>query len=107
MIHAVYYKKYHRVTVKGHAHSAEKGHDLVCAAASMLVSTLAANVAQLHTKGIVQKKTIILDDGCAEVSCTASNKYKYTVEMIYLGICVGFELLSQRYPEYVTYEIRG
>ena len=55
MIHAVYYKKYHRVTVKGHAHSAEKGRDLVCAAASMLVSTLAANVAQLHTKGIVQK----------------------------------------------------
>ena len=33
MIHAVYYKKYHRVTVKGHAHSAEKGRDLVCAAA--------------------------------------------------------------------------
>ena len=107
MIHVIYHKAYHRVTVKGHARSAENGRDLVCAATSMLTSTLAANVAQLQEKGIVQKKTIVLDDGCAEVSCTVSNKYKYTVEMIYLGICVGFELLSQRYPEYVTYEIRG
>lgn len=107
MIHVVYHKAYHRVTVKGHAQSAEKGRDLVCAAASMLTSTLAANVAQLETKGIVQKKAIVLDDGCAEVSCTVPSKYKYTVDMIYLGVCTGFELLSQRYPEYVTYEIRG
>ena len=36
MIHATYYRKYNRLTVTGHAGSAEHGHDLVCASASML-----------------------------------------------------------------------
>ena len=45
MIDVTYDRKRLILKVKGHAHSGEAGHDLVCAAASILVYTLAANAA--------------------------------------------------------------
>ena len=44
MILVTYYRSYNRLTVEGHAHSGEPGKDLVCASASILAYTLAANV---------------------------------------------------------------
>ena len=47
MIQVTYYKSYNRVTVEGHALSGAPGHDLVCAGASTLAYTLAANVVHI------------------------------------------------------------
>lgn len=47
MIDVIYDRKRLIVKVKGHAQSGEAGHDLVCAAASILVYTLSANVTEL------------------------------------------------------------
>ena len=107
MIQVVYHRDYHRVTVKGHANSGEVGHDLVCAAVSMLSSTLAVNVAHMYSKRLVHEKVIVQDDGYCEISCKTMGKYKYSVMMIFDSVCMGFDLLSQRNPENVQYEIRG
>ena len=107
MIRVTYYRQYNRVTVEGHAGSGPKGHDLVCASASALALTLAGNVSYMEAQEAVRNVIIKLDDGNAEIQCTAYRRYKDSVEQIYRAICVGFELLATKYPENISYEVRG
>ena len=106
MIQAIYYRKYNRLTVTGHAGAAEPGHDLVCASASMLAYTLAANVANMADAGQVRQPIIKNNAGDTEISCNPRHNLKATVTLVFDSVCVGFELLAHDYPEYVSYEIR-
>ena len=107
MIHVTYYRKYNRVAVEGHAGSGPEGHDLVCAAVSALALTLAGNVSYMQAQEAVRNVVIDLKEGNAEIQCTAYRRYKASVEQIYRAICVGFELLSTKYPENISYCVRG
>ena len=107
MIRVTYYRQYNRVTVEGHAGSGPEGHDLVCASASALALTLAGNVSYMEAQEAVRNVIIKLDDGNAEIQCTAYRRYKDSVEQIFRAICVGFELLATKYPENISYEVRG
>lgn len=107
MIKATYYREHHRLTVEGHANSGEPGHDLVCAAASALAYTLAANVANLADNGKVKAPNLILEPGKAEISSNPVSRFKDTVTLVYQAVCVGFEILAQEYPQYISYEIHG
>ena len=106
MIHVIYHRSYNRVTVEGHAYSGEPGHDLVCAAASVLAYTLAGNVANMKDHGQVRAPVLDLVSGKAEVSCNPVNRYKATVMLVFDAVCVGFELLASNYPDYIKYQIR-
>ena len=106
MIQAIYYRKYNRLTVCGHAGSAEKGHDLVCASASMLAYTLAANVANMADNGQVREPIMEMEEGNTVVSCKPRSNLKASVTLVFDSICVGFDLLAHEYPEYISYEIR-
>ena len=106
MIQAIYYRKYNRLTVTGHAESAEKGHDLVCASASMLAYTLAANVANMADNGQVREPIMEMEEGNTVVSCKPRSNLKASVTLVFDSICVGFDLLAHEYPEYISYEIR-
>ena len=107
MIQVTYYKQYNRVTIEGHAGSGPKGHDLVCAAVSALALTLAGNVSYMQAQDAVHGVSIDLKEGNAEIQCTAYRRYKDSVAQIYRAICVGFELLATKYPENISYEVRG
>ena len=106
MIQAIYYRSYNRLTVTGHANSAEPGHDLVCASASMLCYTLAANVANMADAGQVRQPIIENTEGNTEISCNPRHNLKNTVTLVFDSICAGFALLAHDYPEYLAYEIR-
>lgn len=108
MIHAVYHRQHHRVTVEGHAHSAEPGHDLVCAAVSILISSLAANAAHLEDGGQISRNPVLrLESGDAEVWVIPRSRFSSVVTLIFDAICTGFDLLAGKYPEYISFEIRG
>ena len=107
MIEVIYYRSFNRVTVKGHAKSAEPGHDLVCASASMLAYTLAANVVNMAGSGQVREPVKNLKEGNTEISCKPRRNLKATVTLVFDSLCVGFEMLASRYPEYISYEIRA
>ena len=107
MIKAIYYRKYNRLTIEGHAHSGEPGKDLVCAGASTLAYTLAANVANLSDNGHVRDVTMRLEPGDTEIGCMVRNGSKAVVGRIFESICVGFEILAKDYPQYISYEIHG
>lgn len=106
MIEIVYNRKFHHVKVKGHAGSDEPGKDLVCAAASMLAMTLAADVEGmtgcLHGAPVVK-----LHKGDAEIRCIPKSSMRSTVTIIFDSICAGFDILAKNNPDFVRYEVRG
>ena len=107
MIKVTYHRNYHRVTVDGHANSGEAGHDLVCAGASALTYTLAANVTNLASNGHVRIESMELSPGKAEICCKPRSGARATVGLVYQAVCVGFEILARDYPQYICYEILG
>ena len=105
MITVSYHRKWHRLSVEGHAQTGEPGHDLVCASATILVRTLAAHVAELSTdRRYVREPHIKLEEGYAEISCKPVHRYTNMVELIYGSVIRGLLLLSEQFPEAVTYK---
>ena len=107
MIHVTYYRSYNRVTVEGHAGAGPEGHDLVCAGVSALALTLAGNVSYMEAQEAVRNVIVKLEDGNAEIECSPYRRYKDSVEQIFRAICVGFELLATKYPDNISYAVRG
>ena len=107
MITATYHRTYHRLTVTGHAHSGEEGHDLVCASVSALVLTLATNVASLVTQGSAGKHTVVVKEGDAEIACVPNHRMRSVVTLIFDTVCSGFEVLQTLYPENISYQVLG
>lgn len=107
MIHVTYHRQFNRVTIKGHAGSGPEGHDLVCASVSALALTIAGNVSYMEAQEAVYGVTMKLEEGDAEIQCTAYRRYKDSVAQVFRAICVGFELLATKYPENISYEVLG
>ena len=105
MIEVVYYRNYNRLTIKGHALAGAPGHDLVCAGVSALAYTMAANVGNMEANRQVQDVTVNLEPGDAEISCRPRSKYTAIVARIFEAVCVGFEMLAESNPQYISYEI--
>ena len=105
MIQVTYYKAYNRVTIKGHALSGVPGHDLVCAGASTLAYTLAANVGRMEDMCLIDDALVVLEPGSAEIRCVTGRECAAIVEAIFDTVCVGFELLAMDHHEYICYEI--
>ena len=107
MITVVYHRDYHRLTMEGHAQSAEKGHDLVCASASILAYTLAQFVKNMKDAGQIRYPTLELKEGFTLIDCNPSNRISNAVKLAFDTVCAGFELLARDYPDNISYEIRG
>lgn len=105
MITVQYHSKNCMLTVDGHAHSGEAGNDIVCAAASILAYTLAANVQEMEAAGRVREVMLELEPGHAEISCRPVHKYQSVVELVFSSVCAGFEILAADFPGNVIYQI--
>lgn len=105
MIEIMYYRGYNRITVHGHAGSAEEGKDLVCAAVSALVLTAVVNVRRMEEKGCTCSTAVTVDKGDAEIQVNPKAYFRLSIMQILDAICAGFEVLSREYPEYVRYEV--
>lgn len=107
MINVVYHRKYHRLSIEGHACSGEPGHDLVCASASILAYTLAASVANMSAAKQVRDARIDLKEGAGEISCNTVRRFDAPVTLIFDTLCAGYELLANNFPDNISYEVRG
>jgi len=107
MIEVKYNRVYNCLKVKGHAGSAPAGEDLVCSAASILVHTLAANMGHLEQARFAVQGTADIQDGFAKISCKAVRGYESIVANTFQTVCVGFEILAQKFPEYISFKIMG
>lgn len=105
MITVTYNRKKHTLTCRGHAQSGEAGHDLICAAASILIYTLGTNVDFAKNSGYAKSARIHLEPGNAEIRCKAFSRYSHKIGAIFSEICVGFELLARDYPKNIEYKL--
>ena len=95
-----------KMTLKGHAGQAEKGHDIVCASASILAYTVAQMVMVMEHHGDLDgKPTINLNEGDATISCRCRNSEDFG-ELVHTFFVaqVGYSLLAHNYPQYVSLE---
>lgn len=107
MIEVIYYREHNRLTVQGHAKSDEYGRDLICAACSALALTMSANVAHMYDSGCVVQPVTKLEEGNAEISCKPKARYRESVKQTFMSVCVGFEILAAKFPDYISYAVRG
>lgn len=104
MIEVYYNPDSYIVKVDGHAKSGEYGHDLVCAAVSILVHTLIANVQYIESQS-KEKSEITLKEGSAYILCKPLEEHENACRITFNSVCVGFELLANSYPENISYKI--
>lgn len=96
-------KQGRQMTFSGHAGAANRGKDLVCAAASMLAFAAAQSLMTLHQEGILQTPPqVLLSPGQGKIAITERNMQADTV---FFTIRTGCSLLAGRYPQYVRLEI--
>lgn len=103
MIEIRYERDAYKVTVDGHAHSDEPGKDLVCAAVSILVHTLAEQVRANEEAGILSGMTAVTEEGHAVIGCVPLEPYAGIAGLQMSAVCVGFDLLAAKYPEFVHF----
>ena len=89
--------------VKGHAGTAPKGQDLVCASATMLVYTVAQAMAFMHEQGQLEEKPHIkIREGKAIVVARPKEDfYAEVLHTFWVAQC-GAHLLAKNYPEAVS-----
>ena len=79
------------ITVKGHAGYSKYGNDIVCAAVSSLILTLANHLESSKTAFIKVEK------GYAELHSSKKEDYK-----LFLFVFKGIEMISRLYPKNVS-----
>lgn len=96
------------LSMEGHAGTAPKGQDIVCAAATMLMYTAAQAAMDMGSRGELQRPPAVkLDDGNA---CAAFRPKEEAMEKGRLVLDVirrGLEVLGKRYPENVAIYVIG
>lgn len=106
MIDVVFDPARWKLTVEGHAQSAEAGKDLVCAAATILIYTLSDSLEEAERRGYTLGVRENISSGSAMVQAAPrSGEYDSmkTLTTIFETICRGFTLLAEQFPEYVDY----
>ena len=89
--------------VKGHANTAPKGADLVCASATMLVYTVAQAMMFMHEQGqLLEKPRIMIREGKAIVSAKPKEDYFAEVLHTFWVAQCGAHTLAMNYPEAVS-----
>jgi uncharacterized protein YsxB (DUF464 family) len=93
------------ITLKlsGHAGQAEKGQDIVCAAASILAYTVAQALQFMYEQGELQKKPHIrLAEGDTIIVAKPNPETYAEALHTFFVAQVGYHLLAHNYPKYVS-----
>lgn len=106
MVTITYFRERSRVEIIGHASFAENGKDLVCASVTILAYTLAGFVDKKEQDEKCWGALTHFQDGEVFISCKANEGYKKEITAGFDTICSGFNILSEKFPEFVKYEVK-
>lgn len=94
--------------VEGHAGFDDKGHDIVCSAASILTYTIAQYLEYAHKRGWLQKAPrITINEGDALIVAKPKEEYMGEVLNAFFVAEVGYHLIAQNYPQFVELKMLG
>ena len=90
------------LSVTGHAGYGEPGKDIVCAAESILVQSLACALAAMD-EAVLEDLSVegVAGSGCAVITATPTPGGFARVRGMFETACMGFLLLAKHYPENV------
>lgn len=91
----------YEVKAKGHAGAGRYGQDIVCAAVSVLMQTLANEVEEAARAGTVALGAVAYGDGWMKVEVTPTRESCDMVEAWVELVQDGLDALAERYPENV------
>ena len=91
----------YEVKAKGHAGAGKYGQDIVCAAVSVLMQTLANEVEEAARAGTVALGAVAHGDGWMKVDVTPTRESCNMVEAWVELVQDGLDALAERYPENV------
>ena len=103
MIKVTYWPASMDILVEGHAGSAEKGEDLICAAASALANTLEAVFdiqKDMHGRVNRNEATPFFHAWVYKDSHLPAQAF-----VVMETIATGYAALAEQYPDYVTFEV--
>ena len=103
MTRVLYEPKRFHLRIDGHAGSAPKGEDLVCAG----VSALAFALLQAMTDFDGSEAVVEEEDGIIDVRCDPAPYEVIACEAVMDAFAGGLSLLASEYPQYVKYEERS
>ena len=90
--------------IEGHAGSAEKGEDIVCAGVSALGYTLLLEAGREEFGAEIESD---VRDGLLDVKCSPSGEWEAEMCLYMLEIIAGgLELIAHQYPAFAEYERR-
>lgn len=88
--------------VSGHAGSADKGKDLVCASASILTYTAAQVLQCMFADGDLRCRPFLrLEPGDSKIIVKPKNGRYAEALHVFFVVQMGFYLLSSQYPQFV------
>lgn len=89
------------IVAEGHAGAGEAGHDIVCAAVSMLMQTLEARARERPGYyPMIEKRE---DVALIRVRCLPDSSEAARCQEMYDTIRAGFRALAAQYPEHVEF----
>lgn len=91
----------YRVTAKGHAGAGAYGQDIVCAAVSCLMQTLAAKVDEAGESRMLNSGSVKYTEGGMEVEACPKKVMEETVAAWYSFVQEGLDALAMSYPDHV------
>ena len=95
----------YEVKAKGHAGAGKYGKDIVCAAVSCLMQTLANEVEEAARAGLVALGAVAHGEGWMRVEVTPTRESCNTVEAWVELVQDGLDALAESYPENVELEV--
>lgn len=100
--------RYLELKVNGHAGMAELGHDIVCAAVSIITYTVAQSVSNMRENKLLTECPLIsLENGDAVISCKCKSRSFDEMEKTFKFARIGYALLTHSYPQYVELNVNG
>lgn len=103
MISVIYDRQDFTLTVRGHANTAEYGHDLVCAAASVLLHTYSAAADLLYNRGYVKRINRDIESGKSSIGVEVLPDYIDVVRLALDSVVSGYKFLSTRYEDAIEF----
>lgn len=95
------------VSAMGHANTAPHGQDIVCAAVSALLCTLAAVLEEAEERGKLISLDVKLGHGDVEILCKPKAPYGKEVTAWFEFTERGIAILAEQYPESIVLSISG
>ena len=95
----------YEVKAKGHARAGNYGQDIVCAAVSCLVQTLAAKVDEAAKDGMLCSGSVQYGDDWMTVTATPKNMLAERVAAWFSFVQDGLDAIAEHYPENVELQV--